>query len=152
MPSLSLLCLSSAISTVDNHTLPKESDSKGKWGTLEILRNWILVGTVYKTHSSFVKRIWVTSDWINYFLVFSIGWKSILASDRSFSLNFSLFNWFEITNDDLSILISIPLFQSFNSPKAEFKSLRSLFGRQMNFTYPSTKVCLLNIYKFFKHK
>ena len=144
-------CLSSAISTVDNRTLLKESDSKGTWGTLEILRNYILVRTVYMTHSSFVKRIWVTSDWINSFLVFSIGWKSILTS-ATFSLNFSLFNWFANANDDLSILISIPLFQSFNCPKAEFKSLPSLFGPQMSFTCPFTRVCLLNIYKFFKHK
>ena len=83
---------------------------------------------------------------INSFLVFSIGWKSVLTSVR-FSLNFLLFNWFENTNDDLSILISIPLFQSFNSPKAEFKSLPWLFGRQMNFTCPFTRVCLLNILK-----
>ena len=60
---------------------------------------------------------------INSFLVFSIGWESIVMASVRFSLNFSLFNWFANANDDLSILISIPLFQSLNSPKAEFQSL-----------------------------
>ena len=166
--------LSSAVSTVDNHTLLKESDSKATWGTLEILRNCILVRTVYMTHSSLAKQSYFEMNcfainmigvcWLqnsvfrlrillsdSLFFGLSIGWKSILASVR-FSLNFSLFNSFTNANDDLSILISILLFQSFNSPKAEFKSLPSRFGRQMNFTCPSTRVCLLNIYKVLKHK
>ena len=161
--------LSSAISTVDNRTLLKESDSKATWGALEILRNCILVRTVYMTHSSLAKQSYFEMNcfainmigvcWLKdsvfrlkitsiRFTIFWLGWKSVLASVR-FLLNFSLFNWFANANDDLSILISIPLFQSFNSPKAEFKSLPSLFCRQMNFTCPSTRVCLLNIYFLF---
>ena len=162
--------LSSAVSTVDNRTFIRESDSKATWGALEIVRNCILVRTVYMTHSSapvkqyfhfemYCFRCFLGKNTpylgnfyqINSFLVFSIGWKSVLTSVR-FSLNFPLFNWIANANDDLSILINIPLFQSFNSPKAEFQSLPSLFGRQINFKCPSTRVCLLNIYKFLKHK
>ena len=142
------------------------------WGALGIVRNCILVRTVYMTHSSLVKQSYFEMNcfpinmigvcWLKdsvfrlkitsiRFTIFWLGWKSVLASVR-FLLNFSLFNWFANTNDDLLILISIPLFQSFNAPNAEFKSLPSLFGRQMNFTCPSTRVCLSNIYKFLKHK
>ena len=52
---VAICCLSSAISTVDNGTLIRESDSKAIWRALEILRKCILVRTVYMTHSSLVK-------------------------------------------------------------------------------------------------
>ena len=50
------VCLSSAISTVDNGTLIRESDSKATRGALEILRKCILVRTVYITHFSLAKQ------------------------------------------------------------------------------------------------
>ena len=55
-PGRCCCCLSSAISTVDNRTLIRESDSKATGGELEIVRNCILVRTVYMTHSSLVKQ------------------------------------------------------------------------------------------------
>ena len=55
-PRCCCCCLSSAISTVDNGTLIRESDSKATWEALEIVRNCILVRTVYMTHSSLVTQ------------------------------------------------------------------------------------------------
>ena len=84
-------CLSSAISTVDNRTLLKESDSKATWGALEILRKCILVRTVYMTHSSLVKQSYFG---MNCFAINMIGdcWlKDSVFRLRITSIRFTIF-------------------------------------------------------------
>ena len=84
-------CLSSAISTVDNRTLLKESDSKATWGTLEILRNCVLVRTVYMTHSSLAKQSYFE---MNCFAINMIGvcWlKDSVFRLRITSIRFTIF-------------------------------------------------------------